>query len=45
MKSNKVINDMFEYLVLFGSREDPDLNVKIEYLNWVLQNDLENPIK
>ena len=39
MKSERVVEDMFEYLVLFGSREDPEFMTKVKTLCWVLNND------
>lgn len=46
MKSEKTIRGMFEYFILFGHRENPkDFERFIRTLNWVLQDDLVNPIK
>lgn len=45
MKSKKVLNDIFEYLVLFGSREDPQFMTKTNTLCYVLNVDLTERFK
>jgi hypothetical protein len=42
MKSIKVVRDMFEYLILFGHRDnEKDYRRLITTLNWVLDGKIE----
>ena len=46
MKSEKVVKDLLEYLILFGSRDNPIVfRETIECLNWILQDDLTKKYK
>ncbi len=46
MRSEKTVNDMFEYLILFGNRDKPEeFKLQILTLNWVLGKEWEDPFE